>query len=200
MEKLVSEVTSSHTLSDQNLILGDFNFVHNNLDRVNESRIGMNQVDKLLSTSWVEMMGSLDISDPFRVRNPKRRMFSYIHTSHKAKSRIDRVYVNDENCQNIVNYRHTPTPFVKTHRILSFNIMPENERGPGYWKMNTSIIPDRTYGILIENIVNEISQLNLNDPIERWLVFIDAVRLETQIYCSKKKRVERTIKKIVKTG
>ena len=61
---------------NQNIILGDFNFVHNDLDRVNESRIGMNQVDKQLSTSWVDMMGSLDISDPFRVKNRKRRMFS----------------------------------------------------------------------------------------------------------------------------
>lgn len=185
-----------HSAADNNIILGDFNFVENDLDRTSRTRSGMNNVDASLHKVWTDFSTSLDLSDPFRVRNPNRRMYSYIHTKDQAKSRIDRVYVNDENCNVILHYKHIPTKFLRAHRIVTFTIKKQNERGPGYWKMNTKILSDRPYQALMERTVRDVDELRIDDPIERWLVFIETVRLETQVYCSSKRYHERKVKNL----
>ena len=159
MKEMVDRLSQVHTPAGRNIVLGDFNFVENDLDRVNESRTGKNPKDISLSAPWVNFAGEIDLSDPFRVKNPKRRMFSYIHTQNRAKSRIDRVYVNDEECQNIVHYKHTVTPFTMAHRMVSFTVKEDAVRGPGYWKMNSSVITDRPYKIIIEKTIEEVLEL-----------------------------------------
>ena len=194
MTNIIELLETCHNTSDKNIILGDFNFVDNNLDRTNQKRLGMNHMDRTLSSVWTEFVHRLDISDPFRERNPKKRMYSYVHTKDNAKSRLDRVYMNDEKCSNIFYYKHTLTPFTRAHRILSFTLKKQNQRGPGYWKMNTSIISDRAYSIIVDKCINDVMALGIEDPIEQWMVFIQTIRLETQVYCRKKKSVERKVK------
>ena len=171
-------------------------FVENDLDRVNESRVGRSGRDITLAVPWIDFFGEFDLSDAFRVKNPKRRMYSYIHTQHRAKSRLDRVYANDENCQNIFNYKHTLTPFVKAHRIVTFTIKEDVMRGPGYWKMNASVLTDRAYARIIDRMVEDVLRLGIQDAIERWLVFVETLRIETQVYTSRKRFHERRLKQI----
>ena len=128
MELITDLLATSHDVFDTNLILGDFNFVDNDLDRTNRNRVGMNQTDVNLNSVWAKFIGNLDLSDAFRIRNPERKMFSYVHTQHGAKSRIDRVYTNDENVSNIFQYKHTPTAWRRAHRIVSFVLREEVER------------------------------------------------------------------------
>ena len=196
LRTITEKLKMRHQISDQNIILGDFNFVDEDLDRTNKSRVGQNHIDKALTKVWIEFSHELDLSDPFRVKNPKKRMFSYIHTKDKAKSRLDRVYVNDENCNTIVQYKHIHTPFVKAHRILTFTLKPQGERGPGYWKMNTGIIVDRPYAIIVEKTVNDVLALNIIDPVERWLIFIQTITIETKAYCASKRYHEKAIRVI----
>ena len=198
IEQFIGLLSASHTPSDNNIILGDFNFVDNHLDRVNRNVTGMNQRDSVLANRWIEFVSTLDLCDPFRVRNPRRRIFSYVHTQHGAKSRIDRVYMNEENSADIFQYKHTPNRWL--HRVVTFSIREKTERGPGFWKMNTSILSDRTYGLLVESTVEEIRALNIEDPIERWLVFVETIRLETQVYCSRKRYHERQVKRSCERG
>ena len=108
--KMITEIlTQYHKASDRNIILGDLNFVENDLDRINHKRVGQNQTDKSLSGAWVEFLNNMDLSDPFRTKKPKQRMFSYIHTNDNSKSRLDRIYVNTENCNDILFYKqHAP--------------------------------------------------------------------------------------------
>lgn len=183
-----------HAVSDNNIILGDFNFVENDLDRTSRANLGINKVDASLCKIWMDFTYSLDLSDPFRARNPKKRMFSYVHTKDQAKSRIDRVYVNDEICNDILRYKHIPTKFVKAHRIVTFSVKLQNERGPGFWKMNTKILRDRPYHAIVERTVSDVLDLCIDDPIERWLVFIETIRLETQVYCTSKRYYEKKIR------
>ena len=185
MACMTTSLSKHHDMSDNNIILGDFNFVENDLDHTNQSRSGKNQMDEMLSKPWREFTEKTGLSDPFRTRNPKRRYYSYIHTKDKAKSRIDRIYVNDENCNEILSYNHVHTIFAKTHKMVTFALKEECERGPGFWKMNTSILRDRAYETLVENTANDVLSLGL-DPIERWLVFIETLAIDTRVYCAKK--------------
>ena len=193
LSTFVDELARCHRVGDRNILLGDFNFVENDLDRVSSSRVGMNQSDRLLGPLWVQFLSDMRLSDAFRAKNPRRRMFSYIHTAHGAKSRIDRVYSSDTFVNNLVFYRHTLTPFVKAHKIVTFSVREGIDRGPGFWKMNTSVIPDRVYGMIIESTIQDVLNLDIEDPIERWLIFIETVRIETQVYCTRKRRLELRI-------
>ena len=185
-----------HKHSDNNIILGDFNFVENDIDRTNSSRSGKNQMDRALSKPWKEFAEVLGISDPFRVRNPNRRTYSYIHTKDNSKSRIDRIYVNDENVNEIMSYKHVPSIYCKAHKVVSFSAKEECERGPGFWKMNTSILRDRAHKTLVETTVSDVVSLGINDPIERWLVFKETIAIDTRAYCAKKRNIERSIRTV----
>ena len=195
IKNMVQVLTLNHEKEDENIILGDFNFVDNDLDRTNKRKTGKNQTDNTLVDTWISFINELDLTDPFRWQNPRRKMFSYIHTQDNSKSRIDRVYVNEVSCQNILHYKHIPTPWTKAHRVVSFKIQENNERGPGFWKMNTSILLDRAYSTIVESTVVDVLDLNIQDPIERWLIFIETIRIETVAYCTKKRQVEMTLKK-----
>ena len=194
MIQMVDLLASMHGRAENNVILGDFNFVENDLDRTNRKRSGKNQMDKLLAKPWEEFTADLDLTDPFRARNPLRRMYSYIHTKDNAKSRIDRIYLNDENCNDLLAYKHIHTTFSKAHKIVAFTLKEDCERGQGFWKMNTSILKDRAHQVLVESTVNDVMTLGIDDPIERWLVFKETVAIETRVYCAKKRGIERSIK------
>ena len=51
--------------------------------------------------------------------------------------------------------------------MVTFSLKEQCERGPGFWKMNTSILRDRAYETLVENTANDVLSLGLIDPIER---------------------------------
>ena len=61
MTGLLSE---RHEMSHLNMVLGDFNFVDDDLDRTNSRKLGMNPTDKILSPVWTEFTNKIDISDP----------------------------------------------------------------------------------------------------------------------------------------
>ena len=82
LEQMTGHLVSYHKNSDNNVIIGDFNFVENDLDRTNRTRSGKNQMDITLSKTWEEFTEKLGISDPFRTRNPNRRTYSYIPVSY----------------------------------------------------------------------------------------------------------------------
>ena len=104
------------------------------------------------------------------------------------------MYINEENINNIVNYKHTPTPFNQTHRIVTFNYKKDIDRGPGYWKMNTSIMNDRLFNEVVEKTFDDVQDLNIMDPIEKWQIFIETIRLEAQVYSKKKRYHEKKLK------
>lgn len=194
MSEMVKSLTPMHSRTDNNIILGDFNFVEHDLDRTNRIRSGKNHMDTILAKPWEAFANELDLTDPFRARNPLKRMYSYIHTKDNAKSRIDRIYLNDENCNDLLAYKHIHTTFSKAHKIVTFSLNEHCERGQGYWKMNTSILKDRAHQTLIENIVNDVMALGIDDPIERWLVFKGTVAIDTRAYCIRKRGLEKSIK------
>ncbi len=111
MNDISQKLLACHQPSDQSMILGDFIFVDNDLYRVNASKQGQNRLVKTLSAPWTQLVTDLDLTDVFRNKNPKRRMYSYIHTMHNAKSRIDRIYVNDTFANDII--------IINTHKLPS---------------------------------------------------------------------------------
>merc|ERR1712080_7836 len=111
-----------------------------------------------------------NLVDPYRIQFPRKKAFSFIGPT--GQSRIDRIYTTQENAKNITNIKYIATPFTGAHKIMKFKIQPEQKRGPGYWKMNSSILNDPPFIKEVEDAVQGIHNLQLQNPIDWWDLFI----------------------------
>ena len=84
MKQLTDNLLANHKITDNNIILGDFNFVENDLDRTNHSRSGRNKMDNVLTKPWTAVTDMLNLSDLFQVRSHKLATYSYIYTKDKS--------------------------------------------------------------------------------------------------------------------
>ena len=87
------------------MILGDFNFIDHEKDKKN----GLSSKDKQLNQIWVPFLNEMDMVDPFREQNPKRRVWSFRGTGVAGNSRIDRLYVNSTHTNDITNMKYIHT-------------------------------------------------------------------------------------------
>ena len=173
-----------------NMIIGDFNFINHEKDKAN----GLNSVDKMATKIWQPFLEEMDMIDPYRQQNPKRRIWSFIGTGVAGKSRIDRIYVNTVNINNITKIQYIPTPY-GGHKVLSFVRKTQNEKGKGYYKMNTSILNDQKYKELVEKTVEEIEGMQIEDDIEKWVTFLSIIKSKSISYSQTKNRVKKKLKK-----
>ena len=180
-----------HHLSQNNVVLGDFNFVVDDLDKGH----GMDARDRIVFRTWDPFLSAVNLFDPFRAHNPEQRLYSFV--SPAGKSRGDRVYVNAEIVNQVVDLRYLPIPFNLAHKVLTFTIRDQRPSGRGYWKMNSSILNDPAYVRLIELTVVEVDSLTGLDAQRWWDVFLSAVRSKTIDYTSRKRLVEKTTRSLL---
>ena len=102
IQNIVRKLRLENEEHPNNIILGDFNFIDHEKDKKN----GLNNTDKLISKIWQPFLAEMDMVDPFREQNPKKRIWSFIGTGAAGNSRIDRLYVNSINMRNITNIRY----------------------------------------------------------------------------------------------
>ena len=176
-----------------NMILGDFNFIDHEKDKAK----GLNNLDKIATNLWLPFLVDMDMLDPFREQNPKRKVWSFMGTGAAGNSRIDRLYVNTINMNTISKSQYILTPFAG-HKILSFERTSLNERGKGYYKMNTSIIKDPKFREMVTETLTEIEELQTNDDILKWVTFLSTVRSKAMSYSRKKGAVKRNLKNALK--
>ena len=162
LENIVAKLRQENHAHQNNIIIGDFNFIDNEKDKIN----GLNQKDRSLCDIWIPFLAEVDLVDPFREHNPNRKIWSFIGTGKAKNSRIDRVYVNTGSRNNITNFEYTRTPF-QGHKILTFQIKSPNEKGRGYYKMNTSVLSDPMYRGIVEETLVEIEQQQITDEIKK---------------------------------
>ena len=181
VEEVVTKLKQENEEHPNNIIVGDFNFIDHEKDKIN----GLNSADKLACKSWQPFLAETDMVDPFREHNPKRRIWSFIGTGKAGNSRIDRVYVNAINMINVKNTQYIQTPF-GGHRILSFTIKDQNKTGKGYYKLNTSILTDAKYKKLVQETIEELEHLAIQDEIEQWQTLLLTIRSKSICYSQKK--------------
>ena len=188
---IYNQFSTIHNSDENNYIIGDFNFVENDVDKGN----GMRRRDKSITKQWQEFTTNADIVDPYRIQCPRKKIYSFIGPT--GRSRIDRIYTSQENAKNITDIKYTTTPFTGAHKIMTCTVQNEQKRGPGYWKMNSSILNDPQYIKEIEETVQNISTLQIQNPIDWWDLFIMTTRSITINYTRKKSQTQNKLKKQV---
>ena len=169
-----------HSPITNNVILGDFNFPDSPLDQGKGKYIH----EKKVSDLWSQFLSQTSLSDPFRIKNPKKRVYSY--EQGKGRSRVDRAYVDDDNITKVCNFKYIRTPFNTAHKILTFDLKSDQDYGPGTWKLNSSVLKDQVFITRIEQAYEGIQGLQIDDPRRRFELF-DIVRRGEAIRYTKEK-------------
>ena len=86
---------------------------------------------------------SLSLCDVFRVKFPKRKLFTRHNKSNTNMSWIDRIYAPKSIISDAFGYTFDPCSY-PDHDLVSvkFNCKRTFARGPGLWKFNSSLIMD----------------------------------------------------------
>ena len=95
--------------------------------------------------------------------------------------------------KNFVNVRYTNTSF-GGHRILTFTKKGQNERGRGYYKLNTSILNDAKYREMVEETIKELEDLQIQDEVEKWEIFLLTIKSKSITYSQNKNKIKTKIK------
>ena len=69
--------------------------------------------------------------------------------------------------------------------------------GPGFWKMNSSVVRDNAYKREIEEAVDGINRLEIDNPMDWWDLFIMVVRSITKTYTTKKAYTKNSLKSYI---
>ena len=87
IENIVKKLRNENQDHPNNIIVGDFNFTDNEKDKIK----GLNNTDKLICKTWYPFLAEMDLVDPYREQNPKRRIWSFLGTRKAGNSRIVRL-------------------------------------------------------------------------------------------------------------
>ena len=135
----------------------------------------MDSKDKQVYKEWEKFITQNFIEDAYRIKCPSKKSYSFVES--QGKSRGDRLYINEEYLNKITNFRYVMSPFKTAHKIMTFDVSGTLSIGPGYWKMNSSILTDEAYKASIGEIIQGLNNdPEINNPIDWWDLFIMVVR------------------------
>ena len=168
--------------SEQRLIIGDFNLVlDNSLDKNPPDTVHGNRraIAKLK-----DLMQELYITDIWRSRNPGVKRFSWARNNQM--SRLDFALVSIGLDRLIDNCTYLQGVFTD-HSAFYLSISPNsNKRGPGFWRLNSSILEDSTIKVAIANQIQIIFSRSVGtDPLQRWSNFKAQIAKFLQETCRK---------------
>ena len=125
MISVVQAFSQVHDVSQNNILIGDFNFADNDMEKGK----GKDNRDHMMTSIWEGFTSAMALRYPFRTHYPKRRIYSFVNTTGKSRGgggggEGGMMYVNDENVSNISKQIHTnPFPFC-TQSITPYYYRP----------------------------------------------------------------------------
>ena len=168
--KLHRKMVLDNLLTEKAMIIGDFNFVTNIIDRNSQT---MNRTDLENTKTWNSITNDCNLQDAFRLLKPHKRSYSFTSRSNKAiKSRIDRLYTTQNLCGKVISTTYTHTD-LSDHKITRIKIASNIDKGRGLWVFNNTLIDDNDYNSLMERVFEESLNLrhNFNSHRDFWDYF-----------------------------
>ena len=172
----------------QTLIIGgDFNTVIDITKDKKHGNINNNKKNRDIINAIIE---NNDINDIYRILNPSTKQYTW-HSNHRPPifCRLDYFLVSS-NIVNSISVCKITTGIRSDHSIVYFKINVDNQpRGPGYFKLNNSVLLDIEYQEKIKQSVQEIANINSEaNPNTLWEIIKGNIRNETIKYTSMKKK------------
>ena len=143
--------TKQHCQSVDNIICGgDFNCTINIIDRKTKGYVDTS------SNCLKKYLSNFNLCDVWRRLNPDTSAFTYVDPSRRGyDSRIDYLFYSHNLSCNVINCSIIPAP-VPDHNAVECKLrLKESKRGPGIWKMNTSVLGENDYVTAIKDIIKQ---------------------------------------------
>ena len=173
---------------DHILIAGDFNFALNpNIDR-SGSLINNEKAVEV----WVKFMQTQGLTDIWRHLHPDEKGFTWRRLRPRPTfSRLDYVFTNQVLKQFVDKLDIVPG-FKSDHSTLKLTLKINFlKKGPGYWKLNTSLLRDADYVQKMNNLLD----IELNQSQEsfwnKWQLTKLLVRGSSIQYSARKQKAKR---------
>ena len=104
--------------------------------------------------SLQKIKNDFQLVDIWRHRHPNKKQFTW-HCPHVGKdirSRLDRFYASSQICENLNEVVIEPFSWSDHETvIMEFSLPGQTQRGPGYWKLNTTLLKDQDYLNLVKD-------------------------------------------------
>ena len=180
-------------LNDKAIICaGDLNCV----DSIDDRQSG--NMDKS-AESFTSFKKNLGLKDVWKTLHPSETAFTYIDPKGKCCSRIDYMLVSDQLCSFVdkCDISISPAPDHKAV-IMSLN-QNVKKRGPGYWKLNNSVINEQAYADVIEEIINRTTEEYENETsyVHLWELLKLRIKEASIKYCIRRRREDKTMKRSI---
>ena len=166
------------------IIAGDMNTVGNNeLDNLFGSAHA-----KSVTIAFNLMIEKLGLIDVWRMHHPNEKGFTWSrHGSHTTCARrLDYVLVNES--LHMKSQSSAIIPYSKSdHCIVNINIeINQQKRGPGFWKMNNSLLQNKDYVDFIKGVMKDIKNNDVDlDAQTLWDFCKNEIKHKTIDYACK---------------
>ena len=169
------------------IIGGDFNTIIDNIKDKKNGRVDTNKINRQHINSLIV---NYDLNDIWRIFNNDNNHFTW-HSNHKPPifCRLD-YFLTSSNIINKTSKCKITSGIRSDHSIVYFTFNPISEpRGPGYFKLNNSILLNNEYQNIIRDSIKSIADINkdANDNT-KWEIIKGAVRNESIKFASKLKK------------
>ena len=173
--------------SETLIVGGDFNTVinteydkkHGNLTNNKKSREKINTI-----------IQNNDINDIWRTLNPNAKQYTWhLNTIPTIFCRLDYFLVSS-NLVNVITKCNITTGFRSDHSLVYFNLIIDNQPiGPGYFKLNNSVLLETEYQDKIKQSITEQAEINKEAyPNTLWQIIKGTIRNESIKYTVSKKK------------
>ena len=172
---------------DDVIIGEDFNLV---LDVEKDKKGGLAKTHKQSASVVHDALTEFDLVDIWRTFNPDGRRYTWRRKTPKIHCQLDFFLVR----QSIATITQTIdiVPGYKTdHSMIALIIsLHSNQRGNGFWKLNTSLLSDEDYVKLIKSTIHQTKTCYVNDstvsPALLWEMIKLKVRVFLELFCDEK--------------
>ena len=151
--EILQEIENAHDTNRINMIIGDFNLIDGMYDKPANVRVSYN---KKLDEEWVDIRNRIKIVDPFRQAHPELRIFSFESKDKRRRSRVDKIYVDEDETDKITKNMYVRTPF-DDHKVLEVHYESNKQKGKGTWKLNVSVLEDNAYVERIKAVIRRVT-------------------------------------------
>ena len=152
--------------NDLKIVAGDFNLVLDDGKDRTESRRHPHTGSKNLINAYIK---AENMTDVWRYFNPEifRYMWSRQNPSPLAE-RLDYILIS-EPLVSLTDQVGIEPSFRSDHGIPWITLlMNQNERGPGFWKLNTSLLKDEIYTTEIRELIREEIEVEGRSASLKW--------------------------------
>ncbi len=178
------------TDNDCVIVGGDWNTImSSDLDKAG----GVIKTRETITKEMKSFLMALGLVDIWRIKNPSSKRFTFRQRRPLIQSRLD--YFMISSClSDLVEQAQIMSSFCSDHSCIALKIspLPRQERGPGYWKFNASLISDDNYVEKLNNSIKEWIEKydHFVDKRLTWELLKYEIRRFTCKYAAVKKKTE----------